>query len=401
MLSQAVVLLGAGASVEGGIPASIAMTKGIVEIVDDAVNRHYGISQALHYAIGAMIAHDTAQGGRAFDGVDVERLFAAIQMLGDRDSLEVAPFVASWSPALENLGARQFPPFFEKDFREAIFKERVGKIERIFRDAVQATTGTSDWPAAFRALQPKMIMALRTLTAVDPRRVNYLSPLLNVAAPVEIATLNYDRSIEELALRAGMLCDTGIEAWDGGAQWHWREDASIRLLKLHGSVDWQLTERREEGCLPDHGLEVLRPGFEPDAPRSSRPAVIFGARGKLQAEGPFLPMLLEFDQMLARHEHLVVVGYSFRDAHINSSIRRWLNGSTTREITVVDPAPVPRDHESFLSLLQQTLNRKPFRGESYPDRLHLHQAGASEGLVRVFGPGPVLLPYVAEAESAP
>jgi hypothetical protein len=71
--------------------------------------------------------------------------------------------------------------------------------------------------------------------------------------------------------------------------------------------------------------------------RGYQPAVIFGQRNKLTAEGPFLKMFSVFQNQLAEADELIVIGYSFRDIHINESIADWFNYGSARKITVVDP----------------------------------------------------------------
>ena len=66
------------------------------------------------------------------------------------------------------------------------------------------------------------------------------------------------------------------------------------------------------------------------------PAIVFG-QTKLRPDGPFIGLLLEFARRLEETDHLVVVGYSFRDDHVNEQIRRWLGGQQKRTMTVVDP----------------------------------------------------------------
>jgi hypothetical protein len=68
-----------------------------------------------------------------------------------------------------------------------------------------------------------------------------------------------------------------------------------------------------------------------------RPAVIFGQRNKLTAEGPFLDLLRQFQNELDNCSVLTVIGYSLRDAHINTYISKWLNESADKKIRVVDP----------------------------------------------------------------
>jgi|NGEPerStandDraft_6_1074524.scaffolds.fasta_scaffold124741_3 hypothetical protein len=124
-MTGTVALLGVGASVEAGVPASMPMTQEIVQHIGNTRGRFRGIAQALNFAVGALIAHDTAVGASPYAGIDVERLFSAVQMLGNRDAVEVAPFIAAWSPILDSIGPEgRFPTSFDRDLREAITNER-------------------------------------------------------------------------------------------------------------------------------------------------------------------------------------------------------------------------------------------------------------------------------------
>lgn len=351
------VLLGAGASIKAGVPPSVDMTRAIIRQIDEDAP-HRTTTQALNYAYAAMVAHDTAHGGRALDGIDVERLFSAVEMLGQRDELQVAPFVSSWASPLEAVGSSgQFPPFFGDDFQEALNSRFKGKVEQVLRRAIESVAGSSDWPRTYRALQRDMMIALRRLVQVDLENLDYLEPLFGIGKPARIATLNYDLSIELLAERLDLHCDTAVEGWEGGALWKWAADADIQLLKLHGSIDWSARTIRESGRVPH---TVYGP-TESAPSRDELPGVIFGERGKLRGEGPFIAMLLEFERWLSECDELVVVGYSFRDPHINAAIGRWANDNADAEITLIDPEPDldPRmgmKHQPFLLELRWALN---------------------------------------------
>lgn len=57
-------------------------------------------ADALHFVRASLLGYDAATGGsRPFGGLDVERVFAAVELLADRRTLEVTPFVAEWHPA--------------------------------------------------------------------------------------------------------------------------------------------------------------------------------------------------------------------------------------------------------------------------------------------------------------
>jgi hypothetical protein len=402
---QTVLLLGAGTSVEAGLKDSLDLTKAIADEVDRQHGRYFGTSQALHMAIGAMVAHDTARGGKAFQRIDVERLFSAVQMLAQRDDLEISPFVASWSGALEALGrSRGLPSFFGDNFNKQLGNTG---IERVFADGVEALTGRRASIELFSRLEKQMIDALQTVLTVDAADVDYLAPILRAPSrgPIRVATLNYDRSVELMAERAGVDLDTGVEAWQGGYDWAWRRQADVHLLKLHGSLDWYKSQLREEAVMRQDRINVVQ-GWKARDVVSATLGVVFGQRGKLRSDGPFLAMLGAFEGFLRDADHLVVVGYSFRDDHINASIRRWINHQSAPELTIIDPAlsdAASRRTDAgppFLDELLDAMSIRALPPNVFSAGLHLVAERASVGLERVFGEGPPLATPPAPPETA-
>lgn len=153
---------------------------------------------------------------------------------------------------------------------------------------------------------------------------------------ITIATLNYDQTIEQCAESCGVSYDTGMEGWVVYGVWMW-PDEGVRLLKLHGSISDAWTETDYwEGFLPHRGLHAV----DGDLRAETQPPVLAFGRAvtKLGAEGPFVGLLLEFETLLRQAENLLVIGYSFRDDHINNAIVRWSHFSTGRKLVVIDPA---------------------------------------------------------------
>lgn len=91
----------------------------------------------------------------------------------------------------------------------------------------------------------------------------------------------------------------------------------MRLLKLHGSLDYVLHDARPVGGRIS-SENLVGVGNEIGA----NPALVFGLGSKLRSDGLFLAMLVEFDKLLAEREWLSIVGYSFRDRHINDALTR-------------------------------------------------------------------------------
>lgn len=335
MARKTTVVLGAGASKDADLPLSTELTRQLAREVDARVGRE--TAQALHVVIGSIIAHETRLGASSDAGVDVERAFSAIKMLSERDRLEVAPFVGSWTDSSLRDSA-SLPPFWARKFKEAIGSRFDSGVESAFRDGVIALTSRSPSAGVYLTLMRIMVAGLvRILSVEDASRFSHLLPIFDLEG-VRVATLNYDLGVELAASLIGLQVDRGIQGWTGGVDWHWSGEG-IPLLKLHGSIDWTMSQgARPSAGQPGFALPWIDVGPRQPGQVAHEPAIIFGAREKLRADGPFLAMLFEFGRWLQDTDDLVVVGYSFRDDHINVAIRDWLGNAKGKTLTIIDPA---------------------------------------------------------------
>ena len=350
------VLLGAGASVDAGIPSSYKMTEEILE----RLPRGFGNTRwALNFVCAAMLAHLTARGGELHEGLDVEKVFAAVELLAERHAHEAAPFVLSWHPAVDQIDLPPKPVFFQNDLQR-IFDGHRNAITRGLRingNSIIASAGGHDNSgralgqaletfvkahsgvgngAVYRQLKEQMISALNDLLHISsPSKVAYLAPILNVLNHQErvlVGTLNYDRSVEILCGDKTVPCATGIDQWSRERSFT-APSTGVQLLKLHGSIDWAKSSPHPAlGMLRKEEISLVEGGaHNPD------PAIVFGQREKLRAVGPFLDLLSAWEKGLESADSLIVVGYSFRDSHINETIRRWSNSDVSHRLFVVDP----------------------------------------------------------------
>jgi hypothetical protein len=394
-----VVLLGAGAAAEGGIPTSREMTRRMATFLEEGqIHVRGDVLAAFKYACGQIMAASTDP----FLDPDLEMVFSAIELLANRGILEVSPFVAAWDAGVSALDRRLRWPSGVRvgDAVETYVNGLAGgitpprdAIDRAVRDVIREETGETGGQT-FRELLDIMLLALRQLTTVaSATPFAYLTPLFDLARRqglLTIASLNYDRSIEVLGDALGVEVDTGIQYWSDKGTWSWR-NSGVRLLKLHGSMDWTLAHRGgTAGQLPRQELELSHE----DQPWGT-PLVIFGQRTKLRADGPFLDLLREFAGALEEASSLVVIGYSFRDAHVNEYLRRWLNAEITRRIEVVDPNfPVsPRPFQpgvaidfssELLSYLIPPPRPAPLQ-EDFAPRLTVYRKNASEAIRTALG----------------
>lgn len=380
----AVVLLGAGASDEAGVPMSFEMTRRIADGISAAGDRPREAA-ALNFVMATLVADQAARGSSSRE-LDVELVFAAVQLLAERRTLEVAPFVSAWQAAVDALDQADLQPHaFDRDMsdwlggslRDPPFPSH--SPHRLITRLIDARTGRGATGATYTALADLMLAELRKQVATTSKSVSYLEPLVrrgNMHLGLTIASLNYDKAIELAAASCSVPVSTGIDTWRSGEPW----DApfqGIRLLKLHGSIDWVWSrEGSGPGRLPH---DVVVQSSEP----SGRPAIVFGQRGKLRADGPFLSMLGEFERQLSRSGRLLVIGYSFRDDHVNEIVKRWMGEADDRKLLVVDPKwpDTFENLDQFRAQLDYYLTPRIGRGQpSFDARLEVHRMNCSEAL---------------------
>jgi len=328
-------------------------------------------------------------GDSPFSGLDVERVFSAVELLAERNELEVTPFVASWHPAVNawDTQSKSAAAFFDRNLQKAILESpSFGGAGKLITKLIDARTGSAADGTTYRRLAEEMLLQLRELVATTPKAVDYLAPLAQAAhqGSLSIATLNYDLSIEQAAQAAGVPCATGVETWLRTGRWDWPRDG-IRLLKLHGSIDWIWAEIQEGvGHLPHRAIFMEH---ELENGHRQRPALVFGQRGKLRAEGPFLSLLGELETLMSGADHLIVIGYSFRDDHVNQIIQRWTAEDISRTITVVDPGWPEGFYGDARREFRAMMHRHlipPEHGEEFPSRLDIIRDECSAALPALF-----------------
>lgn len=349
MKDRIALLLGAGSSVGAGLPLTASLAKEIIAAANDPMRSEYGDQDAvgaLNYVYGAMVGYHANYGEDPLQAVNIERLVSALRLLKDRTHHEVAPFVDSWNPAALGFGMEGLASSLGKDLVEEIggtvlptghgSTQRVAEIvARISR--IANSTGN---PGVFDAAEKQVLRHLSKILG-DIKNVDYLLPLTELTrrqgGGLDIISLNYDMTIEETAAQAGVKVERGIDRWNPGSRLEFSMiDGVLNLYKLHGSLDWIQTESGNAFLAP---RLVLKKNIENDKEYSFQdhlPWIVLGDRGKLGTDGPTLALFEAAQEALRRASHLVVVGYSFSDLHINCLVRDWLSSSDEHVITILD-----------------------------------------------------------------
>lgn len=337
--TRIVVLIGAGASVDAGLPLTSQLAENILRNAN--ADRQTPAVQALNFVYGAMVGHQADDGGDPLRAVNIETLVSALRLLQEREKHEVAPFVASWKSGALGFGPRgpsmtEGRALIQALDRELLERHSMGTsaanaVASIARQAIGRGS-----PQTFLDAERLVLKSLQSELG-HPMATAYLQPIVDLASTqaggLDVVSLNYDLALERQAVAAGVRVDTAMARWSPGLplDFH-QEDGLLRIIKVHGSLDWVLHAHQPYDAAiqsPDIAVRV-----EGDR---ELPWIVVGDRDKLATDGPTLRLFQAAFEALSRAEHLVVAGYSFADSHINALIRDWMLVDARHTMTVLDP----------------------------------------------------------------
>lgn len=173
--------------------------------------------------------------------------------------------------------------------------------------------------------------------AVDAARDEELDGL-------DVFTLNHDTVLEETLRAEGIPFTDGFAEQQGSVcPWNFAllrgAAARIRVVKLHGSVDW---------CFyGQYGLArtVNRDMYHITLPDGSidknwgagHPTMLCGTFNKMleYLRGPFFDLHLLFRKALGSVNLLVVSGYGFGDKGVNNRLWEWMSAGVDKRLVVI------------------------------------------------------------------
>ena len=132
------ILLGAGASIEAGIPDAKNMTKEILESFEKSMIKGT-FYEILSFIISGLIFQNGIRGKSPYEGINIEDVFNALQILSGRNDLEVAPFIGSWHFRLNEFDIKRTT----KRSDLSVSSRRRSLIERIEKNISQAIKSNS------------------------------------------------------------------------------------------------------------------------------------------------------------------------------------------------------------------------------------------------------------------
>lgn len=309
---EIIVLLGAGASVEAGIPDSNEMVRRVEKATSDGNWKEY--LQLYRYLKSSVLFADGIRGITGNDVLfNIERLVNVLDELQKKERHTLYPFVGAWNAKLQELAGSEF---------ESVRNLR----ERIVNELRMKWVGLDNYDSA-----------------------EYYRGLIRFQSEFEhtlrVFSLNYDLCVEE-------ACGfDNIQRGFDGQVWDWRmfdeneyNKQDIYLYKLHGSLDWRF----------DDELKVQY-SKSPGGINSDQIALIFGTEYKLQYIDPFLFLAYEFRRWTLEVAKIIVtIGYGFMDEHINGILSQALRHNCKCQLlAVVAPSDVRMQKEIELHIAYQ------------------------------------------------
>jgi hypothetical protein len=161
----------------------------------------------------------------------------------------------------------------------------------------------------------------------DPRYLQRLKDFVPEHGRLKVFTLNYDLCVEDACRNAGVELATGFSRSEGKWTPSLFQDPSsgINLYKLHGSLNWGLRL---------HGDGRLRETWPTDW--SQEGEFLLGPGPKLQHDDPFVTLYAEFHQSMRAAKICVIIGCRLADEHIRDPIKEANRGGMT--VVEVNPS---------------------------------------------------------------
>jgi len=293
---KTVFILGAGASVEAGLPSSTGLLKSVREYGQQCDGLFTPIRIAIEWADRQMMRQVTN-----VQDANIELLFNILAVAGAQPRLpESAVFRSMHRPA--RRAHRQYQQTISRPEPNPF---AVGSEPNVFMEvASQLREGLASW-----------------LTIQNPEAAAYIVPLLEYCVRTEsiIISLNYDNVIESASQLSGIPVTDGVGSWTECRKLVFT-DGAIPLIKLHGSLNWFEKDERLDGGKKRRPT-IVREQFSRSPGRQR--VLIFGGQNKLTYLPPFPDLYAEFRKVILGVDAVSVIGYSGSDPHVNQVLFDW------------------------------------------------------------------------------
>ena len=314
MSDQIAYLLGAGASIDAGMPPTEMITecvrkKGTRKSADAFTNRNEELAQKIEY----LICRWQMLGGLKRDINYEDIYFLAYQIkniktpktVGEFDNPAVVPFAAEFNEIFKG----ESDSYHGEQICEHIENVVVTLIRE--KDKIKKTFDYLD---------------------------NLFLYPLSQEVIINIFTLNHDQIIEQfLRSKEKKFCDGFTEQSDTDVLDTSVYDTNnlINLYKIHGSIDWKRAQYNDS-----NRDVIIRGSFNNgilNIPIEDEKIILCGTLNKMfqYHQGEFAYLWTRFYVKLMQCNRLIIAGYGFGDRAVNNSLIHWI-GRVNRRMLIID-----------------------------------------------------------------
>ena len=186
-----------------------------------------------------------------------------------------------------------------------------------------------------RILETDLKQFIRKEVVVSKDDISYLAPLIEFQKPINIFSVNYDTCIEMLSMKHKLTYTDGFELY-----WNhelFEEDFDIKLFKLHGSIIWYLTDWGNYVKLPVEIGEKENDEISLITGETASPFILYPMDRKWEYAEPLAYLTTKLQKCLKDAKVCIVVGYSFRDDYIRNIFFEAAKENKKLTIVLISP----------------------------------------------------------------
>ena len=189
-------------------------------------------------------------------------------------------------------------------------------------------------------LTKKLRAFIREKTVVvKGEKVDYLHPLLEITKPLTVFSVNYDTCIETLALRNKLKYTDGFGIeWEPERFKDNKDKFDIYLYKIHGSIMWYETKKQNYVKIPVLFNQEETDEIKLMTAETASPFIMYPSPSKWKYNKILDFLRMELRNKLKNTDICVVIGYSFRDDDIKEIFEDAAKSNEDLKILLISPS---------------------------------------------------------------
>lgn len=259
------------------------------------------------------------------------------------------------------------------------FEEALGVLDLAISKNERYKTCERDLQSIRNALIFSMAAAIKyQLDSIDTGGLTYHRDLIRrindplLSKDIVLVSTNYDLLADNSICDSGASCDYGFDYPGFSSQ------RSIRLLKIHGSLNWLFCPVCKRIQVSNGQKTMIAATLNPNSSRcrfchSEQHSIIIPPTYYKDMNNPYIQRVYEsLEQELLSARTIIFCGYSFPDAdmHIKYLLKRAEQNSSRRaplEIKIINRGNNPDEEDRYLRFFKDKAHVSYIKGASFED----------------------------------